>query len=146
MTLVVNAPHPFAFGDIFLAGGISNCPDWQKEAVQLLDGSDIIAVNPRRSVDMLKDDDAAAKQIAWEYDALRKCEVTLFWFPEETLCPITLFELGAALERTDKVAVGCHPNYARKFDVIHQVLLRRPEMHVHAHLNYTMANAIKLLS
>ena len=35
--------------DLFLAGGITNCPDWQADAIKMLDdGSDIVVANPRR--------------------------------------------------------------------------------------------------
>jgi hypothetical protein len=47
----------------------------------------------------------------------------VFYFAQETLCPITLFELGAALERNiyvtikQDIIVYCEPEYSRKFDV-----------------------------
>lgn len=45
---------------IFLAGGISNCPDWQSQMVELLKPSPWIILNPRRAnfpliVPMLRD-------------------------------------------------------------------------------------------
>ena len=35
--------------DLFLAGGITNCPDWQIEAIRLLGNQDIVVANPRRN-------------------------------------------------------------------------------------------------
>ncbi len=35
--------------DLFLAGGIANCPDWQAEAIKLLGNQDIVVANPRRN-------------------------------------------------------------------------------------------------
>ena len=33
---------------LFLAGGISNCPNWQKELVDLLKNKEIVLLNPLR--------------------------------------------------------------------------------------------------
>lgn len=122
---VVTAPEKVFYGPhVFLAGGISNCPDWQQDAIEMFsDYPMMTVVNPRRPVGILSDNDEARAQIEWEFNALHKVQATLFWFPEETLCPITLFELGVALGENRKVAVGTHPNYGRRFDVIEQVVL-----------------------
>ena len=113
--------------DLFLGGGISNCPNWQENVISLLCDRDLTILNPRR--EMYSDGELAQKQIAWEYDALRKVSTVLFWFPSETLCPITLFELGVFTQRTDvRVLVGTHPEYARRFDVIEQLKHARPEI------------------
>lgn len=114
---------------IFLAGGISNCPDWQKEAAQRIADSvdDCIVYNPRRNdFDMAAYEEVSRQQIIWEYHALRMSTANLFWFPEETLCPITLFEYGSAIERLHAGAVMCgtHINYQRRFDLIEQTRLR----------------------
>jgi hypothetical protein len=62
-------------------------------------------------------------QIKWEFDHLKESDIIMFWFPKETVCPVTLFELGKwAMSDTD-VIVGCHPEYIRKFDVECQLSL-----------------------
>lgn len=107
---------------VFLAGGITGCPNWQAEIVEKLKFHDIVLVNPRRDDFDYNDPNMAWGQIEWEFNHLQKCDVILFWFPEETLCPITLFELGKFHMNPDyEVVVGCHPNYARKFDVVTQL-------------------------
>lgn len=116
---------------LFLAGGISNCPDWQSDVSYALENSGLpdVAVNPRRTGDLAKTGSEAAYQIAWEHDALSRSEAALFWFPKETLCPITLLELGAAMMRPEQTLyVGVHPEYQRRFDVIQQLRLQRPEV------------------
>lgn len=107
---------------VFLAGGITNCPDWQKEVedhLHLIRTLEFIIYNPRR--DDWKDlgDKDLIKQITWEHNAIRQADMVSFWFPKETLCPITLFELGAQLElrKPTNMVIGCHPEYARKKDV-----------------------------
>lgn len=119
---------------IFIAGGISGCPDWQKEFLECLGFYDpeLVCYNPRRSYFNVEDSSVSTDQIAWERNYLDKADAIVFWFPEETLCPITLFELGVAIGRGDKeIFVGCHPNYTRKFDVETQLDL--------AGLRYTMS-------
>ena len=76
----------------------------------------------------MNDRSVTEAQIVWEYRYLRHASAVLFWFAPEIHCPITLFELGGALERSAPVFVGCHPDYARRDDVRVPVALRRPEV------------------
>lgn len=111
----------------FLAGGITNCPDWQSEVVQALSPiSDITVFSPRRKhFDADKID--PAEQIRWEIDAIAQSQVVAFWFPETSVCPITLFELGRLICRYDKILIiGAHPKYARLLDLQIQTKILRP--------------------
>ena len=115
---------------IFCAGGISNCPDWQSQMVELLTPLPWTIINPRRANFPIHNPDAARQQIEWEHRHLRLASATLFWFPQETLCPITLYELGA-WSMTDKpLFIGIHPNYPRKQDVEIQTSLVRPDINI----------------
>lgn len=114
------------FKSIFLAGGISGCRDWQKDLVAAIAQADldVSVINPRRENFPIDDPDAAEEQITWEYERLRDADMVSFWFDDGTLCPITLFEYGGALERAltadDKggvVVAGVAPKYERKQDV-----------------------------
>jgi hypothetical protein len=115
---------------LFLAGGITGCPDWQQEVRRLLHDTDLVLLNPRRENFPLGDPDAAGEQIAWEHEHLRKADAILFWFPCETLCPISLYELGAWSMTAKPVFVGVHSNYQRRLDVEIQTGLARPEVEV----------------
>lgn len=115
---------------LFLAGGISDCPDWQGLMVSYLWKEDFTLFNPRRVNFPINDVNAAPQQIKWEFDYLRKADAILFWFPKETLCPIVLYELGAH-SMTEKVLfVGVHPEYERKLDIEVQLKLARPEIEI----------------
>lgn len=118
----------FGHKAIFLAGGITNCPDWQQEMVGLLRETDLILLNPRRADFPIHDPTAAPKQIKWEFDYLREADGILFWFPYETLCPIVLYELGAWAMTDKPIFVGVHPDYKRRLDVEIQVGLVRPDV------------------
>ncbi len=115
---------------VFLAGGITNCPDWQCDIADLLEGTHLVLLNPRREHFPIGDPQAAPEQIAWEHRYLRKASAVLFWFPHETLCPIVLYELGA-WSMTDKpIFVGVHPEYKRRLDVELQTRFVRPKVKV----------------
>ena len=102
---------------VFLAGGITNCPDWQAEIVEKLDHTDLFLLNPRRAQFPTDDPNAAEEQIKWEYKYLHKAHSILFWFPSETLCPIVLYELGYWNHSFKKCFIGIHPDYKRRRDV-----------------------------
>lgn len=129
-TVVALEEHAQGAGDppaVFLAGGISGCSDWQTEMTTLLSGTALTLLNPRRPDFPMDDPSAARTQIEWEYRHLKASDAALFWFPCETLCPITLFELGAWSRTNKPLFVGTHPEYQRRLDVLVQLSLARPE-------------------
>jgi len=119
---------------VFIAGGITNCPDWQQELLDYLDKSTInknhyMFYNPRREFFDVSDPTQSEIQIKWEYNFLNESKILFFWFCKETMNPITLYELGkwANGSKEDKMlVVGCDPEYARKEDVKIQTTLARP--------------------
>ncbi len=128
----IEAPNEFLGKEtsLFLAGGITGCPNWQQEVASALKDETITLLNPRRKSFPIEDSTAALEQIQWEYRHLRKASVISFWFPHETLCPIVLYELGA-WSMTDKpIFVGVHPDYQRKLDVEIQTSLVRPKVEI----------------
>lgn len=139
--IVVEAPNYFRglykVSPVFLGGGISDCPDWQSyfinESKKL--EADFIFFNPRRADFNMKDPEQTKLQIAWEHEHLELAGIQVFWFPKETLCPITLFELGKYCRSDKHLIVGCHPDYKRREDVIEQLKLVRPDLVVYSSLN-----------
>lgn len=137
MAIIITAPNEdYSVATIaentklFLGGGITNCPDWQQEIIDALkDYNHLTIYNPRRPNFSPADEEP---QICWEYDKLAKANVIIFWFPKETVCPITLYELGKWGNATDtKIIIGMHPDYPRKNDVIIQTSLARPSLDVY---------------
>lgn len=130
-----NLPPGFS---VFLAGGISGCPDWQKDFVDKLKnmgakyfaGRELIVYNPRQAHFPMGDKEAGLRQIKWEAHYLAKASCIIFWFPMETVCPIVLFELGSWSMTGKTIFVGCHPDYSRRFDVETQLAIRRPDVKV----------------
>ncbi len=114
---------------VFLAGGITGCPDWQATAAGLLP-LPVVAFNPRRTAWPIDDPTAGPGQIAWEVRHLARADVVLFWFCQETVQPITLYELGAAAAGGRPMIVGADPGYPRRADVVLQLGHVRPEVTV----------------
>lgn len=113
---------------IFMAGGISHCPDWQKPlASRFLETTNAVIFNPRRE-NFTFSIKTQEEQITWEFDYLALCRNILFWFPSETLCPITLFELGKISTSNKNIVVGCHYLYKRRDDVVEQLKLAKPNI------------------
>jgi hypothetical protein len=128
----VEAPQQYTGNrfSVFLAGGITGCPDWQSDVVRALKEKEWAVFNPRRANFPIHDPAAAREQIEWEFKHLRRANAILFWFPCETLCPIVLYELGRWAALDGEIFVGVHPDYARKQDVEIQLSLARPDVHV----------------
>lgn len=92
----------------------------------MLTDTDLIIANPRRKGDFVPAD--AIDQITWEHTAISRSSIVTFWFPSETLCPITLLELGKLLMIKDKgLAIGIADGYKRSLDVVTQTRLERPD-------------------
>jgi hypothetical protein len=130
---------------VFLAGGITSCPDWQQELVQLLQDTDLTCLNPRRANFPMADPTAASQQITWEHQHLRLADAISFWFCAEALQPITLYELGAWSMTNKPLFVGIHPDYPRRQDVEIQTNLARPDIKIVDNLS-DLAGQIKLYS
>jgi hypothetical protein len=118
---------------VFVAGGIGGCPDWQSELVAQVSKkycgkTRVTLVNPRRMSKFETSGEFAKAQIEWEFHMLSKCTHVLFWFPQEALCPIALFELGVQLGSAKRILgetllVGWHDQYPRSFDLQVQLSL-----------------------
>lgn len=113
---------------VFLGGGITNCKDWQVDLKEELRDLNCIIYNPRRKSFDISDPTQSEIQIRWEHKYLSDSDIVVFYFSSETLCPITLFELGARLMSNltmphQSIYIYCEQNYQRKFDVEFQTKL-----------------------
>lgn len=144
----IEAPHYHLIEDeptLFLAGGITNCRDWQTEAVNHLTRLYpwVTILNPRRA-DWPggQDTQEAYRQIKWEHFHLRIAKHVLFWFSHETDNPITLLELGYWMNSNKPITVGMDTTYRRRFDVETQLKLSRPGARVHFNLYDALDRAV----
>lgn len=124
---------------VFLAGGITGCEDWQKGIAEEISGYGCVVFNPRREFFPAgTNEKLEMEQVQWEHDHLEMAQEIIFWFSDQTIQPITLFELGKMLYMVDHVSnmqlryksifVGIHPNYSRRMNLIAQISIARPKI------------------
>lgn len=127
---------------VFLAGGITDCPNWQDKVIdKLTKVKDGVLFNPRQERFPIKDTIAVKQQINWEYNALMSCHIFTMWFCSGTFGykkpdqPICMYELGRYLSRyqlgrVNRIVIGCEHGYTRQQDVLAQVGLVDSNLHV----------------
>lgn len=138
---VVTAPESiYSYEDdyikVFLAGGISGCPDWQSEVIKRLKcefiggwefgDPGIVIYNPRRENFDVNDISETDKQIEWEFNAINRSDIFSMYFCKDTLQPICMYELGRAVERfkhNKGLIISIESGYARTDDVLIQTEL-----------------------
>jgi len=132
-------PRPW----VFLAGGITNCPLWQEDAIHRLAGERGTLFNPRRENFPINDPNAAPAQIEWEFRRLNQADIFTIWFSNSpTDQPICFYELGrhlalSQMTRTEfgdhrPCVVGCERGWKRIIDVIEQTRLAMgPDFPIH---------------
>ncbi len=116
---------------LFLAGSINGAPDWQAEYRTLFEDTDLVLLNPRRSLVNNRgawDSPEGERQIDWEFEHLRKASAVSFWFTAEGSGYSSAWEIGAMLERDIPVFVGVHPAYWKAATVAYQAQKRRPAL------------------
>lgn len=122
----LSGPRPW----VFLAGGITACPEWQADIIDLLHSSQKgTLLNPRRKDFPIDDPSAAEEQIRWEYHALEEADIFSMWFcnaPSDQ--PICMYELGRhlAVRAASECVLGVESGYRRETDVRIQAELARP--------------------
>lgn len=111
---------------LFLAGAIDNgkAVDWQDYTTeQLSDLDDLIILNPRRADwdstwECSINNPQFVEQVNWELDGLNSCDLTLMYFPANSIAPISLLELGIiTTQHLNTVIVVCEDGYHRKGNV-----------------------------
>lgn len=108
---IITAPEEYTIADneisIFLAGGITNCPDWQSEIIESLkhtvaieQDDNVVVFNPRRENFPIDKPGESYGQILWEFRALEKCDIfTMYFSSGDSDQPICMYELGRNILR-----------------------------------------------
>ena len=118
---------------VFLAGGITDCWDWQQEVIKELskfsNTENLVVFNPRRSDFSIDDPNAAQIQIEWEYKYLHEADIFSMYFTEgKSTQPICMYELGVHLTRLSDLnslkplsaIISVESGYCRAKDVLIQ--------------------------
>jgi hypothetical protein len=154
----IEAPNDYSKAQkphVFLAGGITGCPVWQKDMIELLKPEVFGTIlNPRRENFPITDPNAAYEQIKWEHDALWQSEIISMWFSNGSVQPICMFEYGVHLTRwqisnifteghlPNYLIIGADPEYQRKQDIEIQTKLVNPYIKI----NYTIKDQVHEIS
>lgn len=141
MAQVITAPSielPI-YDSVFLAGGITNCKEWQLEVIKYLESTDDISIfNPRqKNFDKSLSGDS---QIFWEYERLEQMDIfSMYFCNDNSDQPICMYELGRNIVRMqdrfpddwkDRIIVSVEDGYRRKNDVIIQLKICAPNLFV----------------
>lgn len=128
---VITAPRNYGGStrgkwSLFLAGGISGCENWQARFIKRLLQEDHqslenwIVFNPRREEWPMDHETKRRKaQIVWEQENIVLADYVLFWFPNTSVCPITLYELGqvSRLLKKGNIFIGMEKDYPKALDM-----------------------------
>lgn len=150
MAKIIEAPGEYNCSDneitIFLAGGITNVPNWQKKVCDILmqkfKDKPLVIFNPRRENFTINDPSVAMEQIKWEYDTLAVCNIfSMFFSAGESDQPICMYEYGKHLEKyanryydSESFIITSEKDYKRYQDVIIQTSLVDPLIKVNTTL------------
>lgn len=121
----------------FLAGGITQCENWQEEVIELLSAEsnldNLVVYNPRRKNFDVFDSAKAQEQIVWEFMQLEKMDIfSMYFCNSPSVQPICWYELGRNLVRMQqrfpndwrtRIGITIESDYSREFDVRMQSLL-----------------------
>ena len=143
----ITAPNTEApiYTSCFLAGGITNCKDWQKEVIESLKEVNISLFNPRQENFNVLDKSASEKQIKWEYERLESMDIfSMYFCKSDSDQPISMYELGRNIVRMQnrfpsdwekRIVISVERGYKRWEDVVIQTRLCAPNLYVDIYAN-----------
>lgn len=135
MSQVITAPSIEIpkFTSVFLAGGITNCKEWQKEVIKNLEYEDVSLFNPRQEHFDVSNKNASSSQILWEFKRLEKMDIfSMYFCNDNSDQPICMYELGRNIVRMQnrfpsdwekRIVISVEDGYRRKADVLIQTEL-----------------------
>ena len=149
---VITAPNEYILEkdeiSVFLAGGITNCPNWQEDIINRLENlstDKLVVFNPRRENFPIHDPSASYQQIEWEFKALENANIFSMYFSSGVSDqPICMYELGRNLVKmqiknpTDwknRIVISTEEGYKRKQDILIQTELACGDLFINTQIN-----------
>lgn len=121
------------FSSVFLAGGITNCKEWQKEVIEELEFEDVSIFNPRQEHFDITDKNASYKQVYWEFERLEQMDIfSMYFCNDNSDQPICMYELGRNIIRMQnrfpgdwekRIIISVEDGYRRMADLLFQTAL-----------------------
>lgn len=142
MSQIITAPsvEKPIYISVFLAGGITNCKEWQKEVIREMEYEEVSIYNPRQEHFDITNKNAAVNQIVWEYEWLEQMDIfSMYFCNSDSDQPICMYELGRNIVRMQnrfpsdwnkRIVVSVEDGYRRKQDVLIQIGLCAPTLFV----------------
>lgn len=128
------------YTSVFLAGGITNCANWQKEVIEELEFTNVSIFNPRQENFDITNTLASHNQIEWEFNRLEQMDIfSMYFCDSESVQPICMYELGRYVVRMQnrfpsdwqkRIVVSVEDGYKRTTDVVTQLGLITPDITV----------------
>lgn len=118
---------------VFLAGGITNCENWQKEVIDYLKSlpeektDKLVIYNPRRDKwPKNSDTEEIRRQINWEADYIRSAIIFTMYFTntEKSDQPICFYELGKYANNRLNDIISYQEGFKRALDVEFQMSIQ----------------------
>ncbi len=145
---VVTVPEYYALKNddiaVFLAGGITNCEDWQKEVIEYFKSlpeektNHLVIFNPRRDKWPKNSDvEEVRRQINWEADYINKSNIFSMYFTntDKSDQPICFYELGRYARGND--VISYQEGFKRALDVDFQMEILCPTMRINKNITPT---------
>lgn len=137
MIQIITAPSTDKpiYTSVFLAGGITNCKEWQKEVMmsECLSSEEISFFNPRQEHFDITDKNASVNQITWEFERLEQMEIfSMYFCNDNSDQPICMYELGRNIVKMqnrfpndweNRIVISVEKGYKREADVLIQTRL-----------------------
>ena len=134
---IITAPEPYIRQPkditVFLAGGITNCWEWQDKVIEMLQNQievnldNLVVFNPRRKNFPIDKPEESRKQIKWEFEMLEQCDIfSMYFCAGESNQPICMYELGRNICRMQmkypvdwdtRIVITTEDDYKRAKDV-----------------------------
>ena len=142
MSQIITAPsvEKPLYVSLFLAGGITNCKEWQKDVIRELESEDVSIYNPRQDHFDITNKNASYEQIVWEYERLEQMDLfSMYFCNDNSDQPICMYELGRNIVRMQnrfpsdwqkRIIIGVEDGYRRTQDVVIQTHLCAPSIFV----------------
>lgn len=162
MSQIITAPslEKPIYTTLFLAGGITNCKDWQSDVIKELVYDEVSIFNPRQEHFDVSNKSASYEQIMWEYERLEQMDIfSMYFCNSDSDQPICMYELGRNIVRMQnrfpsdwqqRIVISVEDGYRRKQDIIIQTSLCAPTLFVdgtaypRSHAHY-IKNALRKL-
>ena len=109
---------------LFLAGGSTKWRETVEHTLECNEDFHSVVI-----LDPYDENYSTLPNTAWEAQMMKKADCIVFWFTKESVCPVSLFELGYALrDHTKDIIIGVEPGYPKEDELDAQLITLCPKL------------------